>query len=192
MNLVNLPLPKKGVASMKLKAIALVVGLASLIFAAQAIAQAPVVKHDDGQADGKKSLGGSGEIIGFTLPDATSKLAGIRIHGSRYGLPEAPKESFLVYVLSPDMKEVVRTEMAPYSLFERGPEKWVDVKFGKPIEVPKDFWIAVDFRAGRTKGVYVSYDGSTDGKHSRIGLPGMEATPCDFAGDWMIEAVLAK
>ena len=178
---------------MRLKAtVALFVAAALCSAAAAAIAQSPSLKYGDGQPDGKKSLGGSGEIVGFTMPAEDSKVTGIRIHGSRYGTPEGPNESFLIYFLNQDMSEVVRTEMAPYSLFERGAEKWVDVKFPKPLEVPKDFWVSVDFRAGRTKGVYVSYDTSTDGKRSRVGLPGMEAKPTDFAGDWMIEVVLAK
>lgn len=146
----------------------------------------------DGQPDGKKSLGGSGEMIQFDLSKKDRHLAGIKIHGSRYGIPEAPNESFLIYVMNNDQTEVIATEMAPYSLFERGEEKWVTVKFHKPIDVPENAWIAVDFRAGRTKGVYVSFDSSTDGKRSRIGLPGIPAKPTDFTGDWMIEPMIAQ
>jgi RNA polymerase sigma-70 factor (ECF subfamily) len=158
----------------------------------EAAADQPAFKHHDGSADGKKSLGGSGEMIRFALPEDKGKLAGIKIHGSRYGQPQAPNESFLIYIVSPDRKEVVSTQMAPYSLFERGEEKWVDVRFSKPVEVPKDFWIALDFRAGQTKGVYVSYDTSSGGKFSKTGLPGLEAKDVDFAGDWMVEAMPVK
>ncbi len=155
-----------------------------------ASADSPTLKYGDSQVDGKKSLGGSGEMIRFTLP-ANSKVIGTRIHGSRYGAPETPNESFLIYFLNQDLSEVVRTEMAPYSMFERGGEKWVEVKFQRGIEVPKEFWVALDFRAGPRKGVYVSYDTSTGGKNSRVGLPGIEAKETDFAGDWMIEVLLA-
>ena len=157
-----------------------------------AIGQIPSLKHGDGQADGKKSLGGSGEIIGFTLSENAAKASGIRIHGSRYGTPEAPKENFLIYFLSQDMSEIIRTEMVPYALFERGAEQWVEVKFRRPVEVSKEFWVALDFRGGRMKGVYVSYDTSTGGKFSRIGLPGMEVKEADFGGDWMVEVLLAN
>ena len=81
--------------------------------------------------------------------------------------------------------------MAAYSLFERGPERWVEVSFAAPVEVPARFWVALDFRATGTKGVYVSYDASTGGKHSRAGLPGIKLKEVDF-GDWMVEAVLAN
>jgi hypothetical protein len=171
--------------------VALIV-FASVAPVRMALGDSPAVKSGDGQPDGKKSLGGSGEMIEFVMPDEQSEVSGIRIHGARYGLPQAPNESFLIYFLSADESEVVRTELAPYALFDRGPEKWVEVKFSKPVKVPQKFWVAIDFRPGRTKGVYVSYDSSSDGKRSRIGLPGMESKPCDFAGDWMIEILPAK
>ncbi len=80
--------------------------------------------------------------------------------------------------------------MAPYSLFHRGASKWVAVKFRKPVELPRTFWIVLNFHAESTKGVYVSYDTSTKGKHSRIGLAGDEKPqPVDFGGDWMVQVV---
>lgn len=150
------------------------------------------VTRGDGVADGKKSLGGTGEAIEFTLANDSSNLTGVRIHGSRYGLPDAPNENFLIYILNEDMTEIVSTQMAPYALFERGPEKWVEVTFRKPVAVSKTFWVVLDFRAGRSKGVYVSYDSSSDGKRSRVGLPGVEMKKPDFVGDWMIEASVSE
>src|SRR5436190_684167 len=44
--------------------------------------------------------------------------------------------------------QVIRADIAPYSSLPRGPEQWVDIKFSKPVAVPKDFWVALDFRAG--------------------------------------------
>jgi hypothetical protein len=93
----------------------------------------------------------------------------------------------LIYFLSPDGKEVLSTQMAPYSAFNRGEEQWVTVRFAKPVEAPKEFWVCLDFRAQQTKGVYVSYDTSTGGKYSKSGLPGVEPSDVDFSGDWMIE-----
>jgi hypothetical protein len=152
----------------------------------------PVLKYGEGRADGKQSLGGSGEMIEFTLPEGGPKVAGLRVHGSRYGPPQPPEESFLIYFLSPDRGRILHTEMAPYSLFERGAEAWVTITFPEPVELPKHFWVALDFRAHQRKGVYVSYDTSTGGKHSRVGLPGMPSAGTKFGGDWMIEAVLGE
>ncbi|ODU01245.1 MAG: hypothetical protein ABS79_02015 [Planctomycetes bacterium SCN 63-9] len=148
------------------------------------------LKHGDGKADGKQSLGGSGEMITFSLPSADAKVAGLRIHGARYGQAQAPRESFLIYFLSPDEKRILHTELAPYSLFARGPEKWVEVKFEQPVELPREFWVVVDFRAHQTKGVYVSYDKSSKGQYSRTGLPGVASMETKFGGDWLIELLL--
>jgi hypothetical protein len=82
--------------------------------------------------------------------------------------------------------------MAAYSLFERGPERWVEITFERPVELPKTFWVVVDFRAHQSKGVYVSFDTSTGGRHSLVGLPGLPTAKPRRGGDWMIEAVLAK
>jgi len=165
-------------------------GVASKFF--DAPGERDILRYGDGEADGKKSLGGSGEMIEFTLPADGQKVAGVRIHGSRYGLPDPPDESFLIQFLNEDSSEIVSTQMASYSLFERGPERWVEVTFPRPIEMPKRFWVALDFRAHQTKGVYVSFDTSTGGEHSRIGLPGIKPKETNPGGDWMIEAVLAR
>jgi RNA polymerase sigma-70 factor (ECF subfamily) len=184
----------KELSSMRHESLSLLVAM--IVISILDIAAAPGgpdgLKYGDGQAEGKRSLGGSGEMIEFTLPDDGAKVAGLKVHGSRYGTPAPPDESFLIYFLNEDLSGIVATQMAPYSLFERGPERWVEVTFYRPVEVPKRFWVALDFRPHQTKGVYVSYDTSTTGAHSRIGLPGMKARPTNFGGDWMIEVVLAK
>jgi RNA polymerase sigma factor (sigma-70 family) len=144
----------------------------------------------DGKPDGKKSIGGSGEMIELGMPSGATKVAGVKIHGSRYGQAQPPRESFLIYFMNKDRKRILHTEMAPYSLFKRGPESWVEIKFESPVEgLPKTFWLVVDFRAAQTKGVYVSYDTTTAGKFSRVGLPGLASSPVDFGGDWMIQGI---
>jgi len=148
------------------------------------------LRYGDGSPDGKKSLGGSGEMIQFTLPTSKAKLSAIRVHGARYGTPAPPVEDFVVFILSEDMSQVVYQQGAPYSLFDRGESKWVDVILGQPVTVPKTFWVVLDFKAEQTKGVYVTYDTSTGGKYSQQGLPGRQGKPVSFGGDWMIEAVL--
>jgi len=150
------------------------------------------LRYGDGWADGKKSLGGSGEMIRFTLPARRAKVAAIRIHGGRYGSATPPAEDFIVSFLGEDMSRVVQQEYAPYSLFDRGENRWVEVRFKEPVNVPETFWLVLDFKAAQTKGVYVSYDTSTGGQHSRQGLPGQQGKPVSFGGDWMIEAILTK
>jgi hypothetical protein len=148
---------------------------------------------DDGSSpSGKKSLGGSGEMIQLELPDGSRMLSGIEIHGSRYGTATPPEEKFLIYVLTEDMAKDMAVEMAPYSLFDRGEERWVAIKFDKPIEFPKNSWLVLDFRAGRTKGVYVSYSTGNGSKRSKVGLPGIAAKDVDFEGNWMIRPLISQ
>lgn len=186
----------------RLLALAAVVGLGLV---AEAQDQAPsagpttapsisvqVLKYGDGKADGKKSLGGNGEMIQFTMPDGFSTLTGIRIHGSRYGTAQAPKEDFMIYIMDEEHSKTLYTEQAPYRLFDRGEEKWVTVKFKAPLQVAGTFWIALDFRAHQTKGVYLSYDSSTGGKYSLVGIPGIDPEPVDFRGDWMVQAMVGR
>lgn len=148
--------------------------------------------YGDGKPDGKKSYGGSGHLIRFELPEGVTKVKGLRIHGSRYGLPQAPNEDFEITFLSEKRDEVLHTESAPYKIFKRGKENWVRVQFDKPIELPQKFWVALDFNAEQTKGVYVSYDTSTKGQYSRVGKAGDDTEPkeTDFGGDWMVQLML--
>lgn len=149
------------------------------------------LKYGDEQPDGKKSLAGTGEMIRFTLPGEKGRVRGLRLHAARYGYPKPPKESAVVTLLDADGTGVLHTELVPYAKFKRGESKWMVIPFKKPVEVGKEFWVTLDFKAEARKGVYVSYDTSTGGQHSRIGLPGQEAREVDFDGDWMIQALMA-
>ncbi len=151
-----------------------------------------ILKYDDGKPDGRKSIAGTGEMIQFTLPNTTQKLRSVRIHCSRYGYSKAPDENVEISVVSEDGTEIVHTEFVPYSKFKRGESRWTTIPFEEALTVPEKFWVIVEFNAQRTKGVFVSYDSSTDGKRSKIGVPGGESKEVSFKGDWMIQAILSK
>lgn len=168
--------------------------MAALLFlpVAPALAedQTEPFSHHDGSAEGKKSIGGSGPMIRFELGEAKT-IKGLKLHASRYGTPKAPKEKIQIHFVSEDESEVIATRLVPYSRFERGDETWVIVIFDQPVKALSTFWVSCDFRAQQTKGVYVSYDTSTGGKWSRIGIPALESKPTSFDGDWMIEVIPA-
>lgn len=153
-----------------------------------------VLKYDDGKAEGKKSIAGAGEMIRFTMPEGqTNALKALRIHCSRYGYPQPPDEDVEINILSEDMTEVIHTELVPYRLFKRQAEaRWAMIPLDEPVDVPSTFWVVLNFNAEATKGVYVSYDTSTKGEHSRVGFNDQDAKGTEFAGDWMIQAILAK
>ena len=105
-------------------------------------------------------------------PRGAARLSGVRVHGSRYGQPDPPDEKFLVYVLSEDQSEVIGTRMAPYSLFECGPERWVEVPFLRRSRRPAasgSFSISAPTR--RRGSTSVTTPAPAGG--IRIGLPGV-------------------
>lgn len=151
-----------------------------------------IVKYGDGKADGKRSIAGTGEAVRFELPHKSQKLISLRIHCARYGHPQAPKEDAEFSVVSDDGSEVIHQEGIPYATFKRGESRWTTVKFSEPVTVPEKFWVIMDFNAEQTKGVYVSFDTSTGGVHSRTGIPGGEMKDVSTGGDWMVQAILTK
>jgi hypothetical protein len=152
-----------------------------------------VLEHGDGKPDGKKSIAGAGEMIRFELPSDTGQVRAIRVHAARYGYPQAPREDVEITLLGEDMTEVLHTELVPYALFKRTSQnRWTFVPFKEPVEIPKKFWVVLNFNAEQTKGVYVSYDSSTKGDYSRIGFSEEDSRETDFSGDWMVKVLLAK
>jgi len=119
-------------------------------------------------------------------------LKGIRIHCARYGAPKTPDEFVAISIVSADETHLVHAESVPHAKFERGKSRWIAIKFEEPVKVPGKFWLIVDFDAERTKSVYVSYDTSTGGMHSRTGVPGEKSKAVSFPGDWMVQAMFTK
>lgn len=151
-----------------------------------------VLKYGDGKPDGKKSIAGTGEMIHFVLPDQSQKLKGLRLHCARYGHPQAPEEEVEVSLVSDDEATVVHTELVPYAKFKRGESRWTTIEFKEALAVPDKFWVIFDFNAEATKGVYLSYDTSTGGQHSKTGVAGGASQAVTTGGDWMIQALLTK
>lgn len=149
-----------------------------------------VLKHHDGKAEGHKSYGGSGHMIEFTMPEGFNTVNAVAIHGSRYGAAQPPAEDFAVHILDETHTQVLHTHNAPYRIFLRGADRWNLVKLAKPVAVSGTFWVALDFKATQTKGVYVSYDTSTAGEHSLAGLPEGEAEGIEY--DWMIQVTVGR
>jgi len=140
------------------------------------------LKNDDGKAAGNSSFP-LGIASAFEAPgDEEYFLTQVRIHGSRYGYPKAPKEDFHVTLCDSDFNPIADFPFA-YSKFTRSDPKWVTLRV-KPTEVPKKFVICLDFKPERTKGVRVSHD--KEGK-SLVGLPKKRAGGFT-GGDWMVRA----
>lgn len=142
---------------------------------------------DDGRSGGRESINGGGHAVRFESPTPAS-LTGIRIYGSRYGSPQAPKEDFHIWLC--DKHFTVLEEFTfPYSRFTRGDPRWVTLKTDQVV-LPREFFICAGFNPQRTKGVYVHHDAHASG-NSYIGLPGREMRMFE-RGDWMIRPILSS
>ena len=142
--------------------------------------------NDDGVSAGKRSVAGTGHAVRFTAPGKDSYLTAVRIFGSRYGQPQAPRENASIWLCDAGYKKIVEYPF-PYGYFERGEAKWVTIPV-KPARVPSEFVVCVGFNPTATKGVYVHHDSSSSGG-SFLALPGSKGEP--FAqGDWLIRAVV--
>ena len=138
----------------------------------------------------KRSFADSGHAIAFDRPADAKYLSAIQIYASRYGLPQAPKEDFHVYVLDKDQK-VVQDFLFPYSLIARGQQRWYTLDL-PATEVPERFHVALAFNAEPTKGIYLGLDGSVKESHSFSGLPGDGFQPVREKYDWMVRARLVS
>jgi RNA polymerase sigma-70 factor (ECF subfamily) len=141
---------------------------------------------DDGHMTGRKSIAGGGQAVRFEAPAEGEgwMLTAVRIHGSRYGYPQPPREDFKIFLCDDQFRPIAEFAF-PYSKFERGNAKWVSLDV-KPTRVPKSFILGVGFNPTQTKGVYLSHDRQGSGR-SLVGLPGEEFRPFD-QGDWLIRA----
>ncbi|HUT73251.1 MAG TPA: hypothetical protein VM221_00260 [Armatimonadota bacterium] len=144
--------------------------------------------YDDEAMEGKRSVGGSGHVIQFRAPAGNWRVDAVWLFGSRYGAAEPPPEDFSIFICDAGMN-VIAEMRKPYSLFARGPEKWVIMPFA-PVEVPSGFHVCVSFSPTATKGVYVAYDQSQSAGHSRVGVPHARVTTPLPDFDWMIRVHL--
>ena len=146
------------------------------------------VSHVDDTADGKRSFGGSGQAVLFERPAEAKHVAAIQIFASRYGHSRPPNEDFHVYLLDQDHK-VIKDLTYPYSMIERGAERWYTLAVPS-VEVPEKFHVALSFNAHRTKGVYVGINEGVEETHSLIGLPDSGYKPVTEGYDWMVRVYL--
>jgi RNA polymerase sigma-70 factor (ECF subfamily) len=154
--------------------------------AAQLKTPSQELAKDDGVPAGKRSMAGSGHAVRFTAPGKDSYLTAVRIFGSRYGQPQAPRENASVWLCDTEFKKIAEFP-CPYASFERGEPTWVTVPV-KPIRVPPEFVVCVGFNPTATKGVYVHHDIGGSGC-SFMALPGGKGRAFD-QGDWLIRAVV--
>lgn len=140
---------------------------------------------DDGTADGKQSIAGSGHARKFSTPEAGEwYLRKVGVFGVRYGA--SPAGTFEIALCDEQMKPIA-TWKKPYAAFKTGELQWVTFDV-LPTRVPKDFYVCLNFRPTATHGVFVGKDSSTSGS-SLAATPGIEGKGLAQA-DWMIRCEL--
>lgn len=147
------------------------------------------LSNDNGAMAGKSSIAGGGHAVKFKVDGDSWKVTSVSLHGSRYGVPQPPKENFDVWICDAQFKPIA-TFHFPYSSFKRADPVWKSFRI-RPTSVPEDFIVCFGFNPEATKGVYVSHDGKTS-ETSTVGVPGT-GEPQPFAkGNWMIRCKVEK
>ena len=146
-----------------------------------------VLQYGDGTEDGKKSLGGNGHLISFDAGKEGRWLTAVEVLGSRYGHPQAPQESFHLYVTDAE-GGVLQDIPLPYKLWMRGNSYWCQLPLEQPLRVPQEFGIGLNFSPGPTKGVFVCTDKSEE-SHSYTWLPDKAAKPLQ-GSNWLVRPTL--
>lgn len=142
------------------------------------------IGHVDNTAEGKQSYGGTGFAVRFERPVEVPRVVAVEIYASRYGLPRPPDEDFHIYLLDENQK-VLKDLPIPYARVERGQERWYRFSF-EPVEVPRQFFVGLNFNAHQTKGIYVGKDTDVETSHSYTGTPESGYKPVDAQLDWMV------
>jgi hypothetical protein len=146
------------------------------------------LRYDTGAMSGKLSISGSAQTVLFRQPKGSWKLDGLKLFSARYGAEEPPQEDISIYICD-ERFNLVHEIKAPYALFEMGDEKWHTVSF-PPVEIPKTFYLGVDFHSTFEKGVYVGMDKRVKRSHSRLAMPYGQVSDMKTQADWMLRAHL--
>ncbi|MHC4675343.1 MAG: SUMF1/EgtB/PvdO family nonheme iron enzyme, partial [Planctomycetota bacterium] len=149
------------------------------------------LKHDDGTADGKRSLAASGHAVAFERPQNTRFVEAVQIFASRYGHQQPPQEDFHLYLI--DSKRQILTDLRyPYSMIERGDLKWYTLRTPS-IEVAEGYFkVALAFNPHQTKGIYLGLDETGEHTRSFTGLPDIGYDMLDGGYNWMIRVHLTQ
>lgn len=148
------------------------------------------LRYDDGTSDGKRSTAGSGHAVVFKAPAGSWAVDGIQMYGGRYGTPEPPKDTFMIFVCDANFEPIQMIER-PYSDLGGYDEGWRKISFS-PVKVPEGFYVCVYFNPTANKGFYMNYDTSVAKSHSKTALPWTFVYDLEEKRDWMIRPHLVK
>lgn len=152
----------------------------------------PVLGHDDGKRDDKRSTAGTGHVVAFDRPPAKGgdfTVTGVQVHGERYGGGFDPFYALARVSICDASLRVLAEAFAPYSLWKPGSAQWAEIPVG-PCRVPERFHVVVEFFPTARRGVYLSVDAAAAG-HSSSGSRDQPGRALE-GGGWMVRVVGAK
>jgi len=141
------------------------------------------LSHDSGKSAGQSSIAGGGHAVKFKVDGDSHYVTSVSLYGSRYGMPQPPKENFQVWICNAAFKPIA-TFRFPYSSYARGNAAWKSFRI-RPTRVPEEFIVCFGFNPQQTKGVYVSYDDKPS-EMSMTGVPGKCELRAFAKGNWLI------
>jgi hypothetical protein len=147
------------------------------------------LSHDNGTMTGKKSIAGGGHAVKFKVEGDSNYVTSVSLHGSRYGMPQPPREDFKVWVCDSQFKPIATFKFR-YSSFTRGDPVWKSFKI-RPTRVPEEFIVCFAFNPQGTKGVFVSHDNQKS-ETSLVGVPGSGSPEPFSEGNWLIRCKVEK
>jgi hypothetical protein len=144
---------------------------------------------DNGQMSGKRSIAGGAHAVKFKVDGDSNYVTSVSLHGSRYGMPQPPKENFNVWICDSNFKPIATFHFR-YGAFTRSDPVWKSFTI-KPTRVPSEFIVCFGFNPQATKGVYVSHDNKPS-QTSSVGIPGRGEPQPFTQGNWLIRCKVEK
>jgi hypothetical protein len=151
--------------------------------------EARELAHDNGKMASHRSIAGGGHAVKFHVDGDSYQVTSVSLYGSRYGMPQPPREDFHVWICDSEFKPIATFKFR-YSSFLRGNPVWKSFKI-KPTRVPQDFIVCFAFNPQQTKGVFVGHDGQKNDT-SLVGIPGRGAPDTFAEGNWLIRCKVEK
>jgi hypothetical protein len=148
------------------------------------------LSNDNGTMSGKRSIAGGGHAVKFKVEGNSNYVTSVSLHGSRYGMPQPPREDFHVWICNANFKPIATFKFR-YSAFTRGNPDWKKFTI-KPTKVPEDFIVCFAFNPQQTKGVFVSHDNKKPSETSLVGIPGRGEPEPFTEGNWLIRCKVEK
>jgi len=138
------------------------------------------LRYDNGTFEEMQSMGGTGQVVQFTVPEEGGPftLKRVLVCGGYYGQPGTDGESNQGHLaICTADGTILSQQVFRYDEFYWSSTPcWTSIPLATPVEVTDDIYVITDMNSRPTPGIYVGYDTEGDACHSQIGAPGSTKT----------------